>query len=93
MQHIITTERDEGLKLVYTDITLPAGKTVEVEYTRTILGVALPDPEREGTRTGYGYGCVLGERVFKPQDPTVPEESMYIVLDEVDGTVAGEMFD
>ena len=40
MQHIITSERDEGLKLVYADVTLPAGDTVEVEYTRTVLGVA-----------------------------------------------------
>ena len=93
MQHIITSERDEGLKLVYTDLSLQAGKTVEVEYTRTILGVALPDPEREGTRTGYGYACVGGERVFDAKDSTVPSESMYIVLDETDATVAGDLFD
>ena len=93
MQHIITSERDEGLQLVYADVTLPAGDTVEVEYTRTVMGVALPDAEREGTRTGYGYACVVGERVFEPVDKALPAESMYIVLDECDSTVAGDMFD
>lgn len=93
MQHIATLERDDGLKLLYTDPSLPIGDLVEVEYVRTVIGVALPDAEREGTRTGYGYACVLGERVFTATDPNIANESMYIVLDEIDSTVTGEMFD
>jgi len=94
MRHLATQSTEDGLTLIYTHPSLEGGDTLDTDWSRTVIGATLPDPEYQHRQTGYGYACVLAERVYPPrrEGSKMPPERVYVVLDETESSTSQALF-
>ena len=71
----------------------PADMVFTYVLRRVCIGVSFPDAGDASRAVGFGFACVVGERVFYPRDRTKIPEALYVVLDEAERIQIHQLFD
>lgn len=97
MMHIATERWEGGLILRYHSPILGQDEDgnpliYDLEASRIWAGVTYPDAAGQNRQTGHGYGCVIAERLY-PSRGDMPDERVYVLIDEAEANTANDLFD
>lgn len=97
MNHLVTERYDTHTTLRYHDAMLGYDENgsplmYDLEATRIWAGVSFPDAAMQSRKTGHGYGVVVAERTY-PSRSNMPDERVYILIDETESNTATALFD